>query len=591
MPSTNEQPSQPVRRSLRNQAKNDRPYYGYAYDSEDDDDNVPPSDVSSKSDDSLILGSTIPETQLNELLSPHVAALTAINIPDTVLGNDSLFLQDSQSDGTVTETPVSNSTRELFDADIDAMPVSDLSALAMPYVPNNYIEAKKSTPVDPTAWTPLFENVTASRLSTSMSEANSPSSSPPLVTDSMLPDPTSASQRHHAIVAQLYNANLQIASLQEQIRQLKDQALSDSVAHALQIEQLKTTIPSNPAPTCKKKSEEVILFRSYGPHHVLSNFLEEPLQYEGRSFRSAEHVYQWKCAIFHKELILANKISHARTASQAKRLSHSIRRSAAWHGCKTDIMRSILLQKVKHSPRFKAGLLSTAGKKLIHNVESDNFWGCGVDLQGSNVLGSLLEDLREQLTLDQSTATTPSLPTPPPVRPAYAPQPSPPSKKRVVVIGNSNARGISQELLDRGVDAVGFVYPGGTLQRLTTRVKETASSASHTDAVVIMAGDIEAKDCVPADNIVARYQHLIAEVKHSYPLTRVLLSGLPQAGDTERRQILNAVNHQLQIVAANDRLLTFVDNHNATLRDSIHLTRSAKSKLCMSFATCVKKFF
>lgn len=98
-----------------------------------------------------------------------------------------------------------------------------------------------------------------------------------------------------------------------------------------------------------------------------------------------------------------------------------------------------------------------------------------------------------------------------------------------------------------------------------------------------MADDIEAKDGVPAADIVARY-----------PLTRVVISGLPQAGNRgnqHRRNIIQELNHRLQIIAAEERLVDYISNDGARLKDSIHLTRSAKSKFSANISTFVKKLF
>lgn len=523
--------------------------------------------------DSLSLGTTVSDSLLNMTLKPHAAALKSIQIPDTLLGDDSLFVRDTpSSEDTIPETQVLFRSPEL-DAAADAS-ASILSPLASPYVPSGVLHT--------------------------------------LLTDSMMPDATSVSQKHHAMVAELFQANLCIASLKGEIEQLKEQALSTIVAHTLELEELKTTyaraIPSEcPRATADQSAkpvttDKVVLFRSYGNNHILSNFFEVNLKYEGQSFWSAEHAYQWKCAVFHQNFNLANRIRHTRTPAQAKKLSRSIHRSSAWHECKTDIMMAILQQKAAQCSQFKSALTKTRGNRLIHNVESDSFWGCGIDLQGSNMLGVILEDLREELGSVTNGPPSPGAEnptqhirnTPPPHSPPVSNTPATddlPSRKKVTIIGNSNARGMSQELLERNVDAMGFVYPGGTLPRLTSRIRDTKSQDNEPDAVVLMAGDIEAMDGVPADNISARYQHLIEETRSVYPWSRIVLSGLPQAGNHLRQQTIKDVNHQLQILAANERLVTFISNHDAKLRDDIHMTKSAKTKFTAAIAQYVKTLF
>ena len=134
-----------------------------------------------------------------------------------------------------------------------------------------------------------------------------------------------------------------------------------------------------------------------------------------------------------------------------------------------------------------------------------------------------------------------------------------------------NARGVSRELLDRGLNAAGFVYPGGTLSYITAHVKDTRPQKDKPNAVVLMASDIEAKNAVPGVNIAAQYSQLINEVKHTFPWARILVSGIPCVGNSYRQNLIRDTNYQLEIAAANDRLVTYI-NSNAKLRNSIHIT-------------------
>lgn len=129
-------------------------------------------------------------------------------------------------------------------------------------------------------------------------------------------------------------------------------------------------------------------------------------------------------------------------------------------------MLSLLRLKAAGSDRFVTRLKASEGKHLIHNVESDSFWSCGPDLLGSNKLGCLLEDLREELLKSLTVPDEPSVTDQNPQPTLKTRHPELPPMKKVVVFGNSNARGIAQELLDRDVEATGITYPG-TLNRLT----------------------------------------------------------------------------------------------------------------------------
>ena len=58
-------------------------------------------------------------------------------------------------------------------------------------------------------------------------------------------------------------------------------------------------------------------------------------------------------------------------------------------------MKGILEAKWQQSDVFRQTLTQIMDRDLIHNVETDDFWGCGEDGLGANVLGILLEELHE----------------------------------------------------------------------------------------------------------------------------------------------------------------------------------------------------
>ena len=605
MSSEKSEPTLKLRRSTRTINKPKDPEFHYSSDDSDDSSDAD-SNSSSESPNrsvSLLVGDTVSESQMNRSIHRH--ALNSINIPESIIGSDSVVFDDTQV--TIPETQQSAIADETFSQDMFSEDVTShelnctrLNAMAPSFVPSssNPFTPKNSNPFLPPGATPC----SSKSISRDSSPLPFPTLSPLRVTDSMLPNPTPATQKHQRAMADLFQANLEILALKEELRNLKEKALADNLAHAMEVEQLQISRPKlaepEPVPnnldqdvgTVQKNNDNLLLFRAYGNNHMLSNFCETQIKFEGQWFRSVEHAYQWKCAMFHREPRLAWKIKSAKSASLAKKLSDGISRSENWQQQKETLMTSLLRLKADHSPRFVSSLLSSNEKQLIHNVESNNYWGCGPDFCGQNKLGTLLENLRTELRNDppdNSHANQDAAVAPAPRSPDLPPQ------KKVVIIGNSNARGISQELNDRDVVATGFTYPGATLNRLTQSVKMTTPKDTQNplDAVVIMGGDIECKDGVPAANTVARYEHLIDEVRHTYPLTPLIIPGLPQAGNQHRRQTIREVNHRLEVMASDERLITFIANDNAKLRDSIHMTSSAKCRLSATISNVVKKFF
>lgn len=67
-----------------------------------------------------------------------------------------------------------------------------------------------------------------------------------------------------------------------------------------------------------------------GEHDVLSNFYPCKLVYEGKTYNSAEHIYQSQKAQHHRLYAIDREIRRSRSAKQAKQISKSIRRQ--WMG-------------------------------------------------------------------------------------------------------------------------------------------------------------------------------------------------------------------------------------------------------------------
>lgn len=136
-----------------------------------------------------------------------------------------------------------------------------------------------------------------------------------------------------------------------------------------------------------------------GGRCVLSNFYPCNIYYQNKWFTSTEHIYQYKKATFFGEMKLAEKIKHAETPQEAKKLSNQIphsKLSSEWSARKLAIMKAILDAKLQQLPLFKTELLNTGNLDLIHNV-ADDFWGTGKHHCGQNQFGRLLMLLRQKI--------------------------------------------------------------------------------------------------------------------------------------------------------------------------------------------------
>jgi len=79
-----------------------------------------------------------------------------------------------------------------------------------------------------------------------------------------------------------------------------------------------------------------------GEKDVLSNFYPTMLEFDGDIFKSAEHIYQSRKAIFHEMYELDDHIRNAPDAKTAKKLSKEIKTNDTWEQIQLIVMAEIL---------------------------------------------------------------------------------------------------------------------------------------------------------------------------------------------------------------------------------------------------------
>lgn len=137
---------------------------------------------------------------------------------------------------------------------------------------------------------------------------------------------------------------------------------------------------------------------------------------EGRIFYSSEQAFQHSKAQFHGKNLIANKIFRTRSPVEVKRLSKMVPSSKEWIAKEQDVMQSIVLRKFQQNPDLSAKLLKT-GTKQLHEATGDQKWGTGADLaskavlsttwSGSDIMGAILEKVRDQIATNQRNASQP----------------------------------------------------------------------------------------------------------------------------------------------------------------------------------------
>jgi ribA/ribD-fused uncharacterized protein len=64
-------------------------------------------------------------------------------------------------------------------------------------------------------------------------------------------------------------------------------------------------------------------------------------------------------------------------------------------------MRKALRLKFDSHPKLREILVGTGDEDIIEDAKNDNYWGCGKDGSGKNMLGNLLMELRSTYALSK----------------------------------------------------------------------------------------------------------------------------------------------------------------------------------------------
>jgi ribA/ribD-fused uncharacterized protein len=145
-----------------------------------------------------------------------------------------------------------------------------------------------------------------------------------------------------------------------------------------------------------------------GKDNPLSNFYGFDFFFNGLRFRSLEHAYQCMKATRLGMYVLADRIRLAPTPAMAKRFASSL--PSIPQAELFDLMKELLTAKAEQCYSFRKKLRETVSAKIFHSTyyNVDTYWCTGLNywdifnhrmgkFHGKNVLGRLLEEVREQL--------------------------------------------------------------------------------------------------------------------------------------------------------------------------------------------------
>lgn len=151
-----------------------------------------------------------------------------------------------------------------------------------------------------------------------------------------------------------------------------------------------------------KVTEKGLAFQ--GEHSIFSNFHSTQVRYNGNTFPSSEHAYQ-----FYRATYLGKTVFKYFTLIHRKKQRNLARKPALWDLVKLDRMKQIIYAKFSQNHRLKIELLKTSPSPLIEATH-DLFWGCGYTLgarvlatgkwHGKNHMGIILANCRTELHLE-----------------------------------------------------------------------------------------------------------------------------------------------------------------------------------------------
>lgn len=145
-------------------------------------------------------------------------------------------------------------------------------------------------------------------------------------------------------------------------------------------------------------------------YSYLSNFFPCSIRMHQNVFVSAEQAYQYHKSIICEREDAGIAIKEMVKPSTIKAKGDKVPTCENWEKVKVAVMRNILLQKFTQHPELKAKLLGTSGSALLE-CTSNKFWGTGWFFDdpmwdssevypGKNMLGTLLEGIRDGFDID-----------------------------------------------------------------------------------------------------------------------------------------------------------------------------------------------
>lgn len=132
----------------------------------------------------------------------------------------------------------------------------------------------------------------------------------------------------------------------------------------------------------------------------LSNFAAYPFTLKGVTWKTSEHYFQamkFANPKIQREIRICSSPMAAAHAGRDKK--KPLRKD--WEKVKDSIMYDAVWAKFSQNPDIAERLLATGDQKLVEHTANDSYWGDGGDGSGRNMLGKILEKVRDRLSEEQ----------------------------------------------------------------------------------------------------------------------------------------------------------------------------------------------
>lgn len=144
------------------------------------------------------------------------------------------------------------------------------------------------------------------------------------------------------------------------------------------------------------ESDAILFYSHRDDYGCFSNFYPSKITLKDRSWPTTEHYFQ---AMKFEGTPYEEIIRKAKTPNKCALLGRSRKYPLRedWEDIKYEIMKEAVRAKFTQHSDLRDILLATNNRKLVEHTHRDSCWGDGGDGSGTNWLGKVLMEIREEL--------------------------------------------------------------------------------------------------------------------------------------------------------------------------------------------------